>query len=202
MKLAALISGGKDSLYAAYLASKEHELACFVTIKSENPESYMFHVPNVELVKLQAEAAGIPLIFKTTKGVKEEELEDLKSALVEAKRKYSIEGVVSGAIASDYQRTRIARLCEELSLKSITPLWHVEQEQYMDKLISEFKVKIVAVAADGLEDSWIGRILTKDNLAKLKELSRKYRFNLSGEGGEYESFVLDCPLFKGKLKLD
>ncbi len=199
MKIAALISGGKDSLYATWLASKKHRISCFVAIKSENPESYMFHFPNIDLVKLQAKSAGIPLIFKTTKGEKERELEDLKVAIKEAKQKYKIQGIVSGALASNYQKQRIDKICKELSLKSITPLWHKDQEKYMYNLIKKFKVKIVSVAAEGLDKSWIGKILTKANLGKLRELSKKYKFNISGEGGEYETSVIDCPLFKEHL---
>ena len=78
MKVGALISGGKDSLAAAYKASKEHDLVCIISLKSKNPESYMFHIPNIDLVKLQAEAMGLPLIFLETEGFKEEELIDLK----------------------------------------------------------------------------------------------------------------------------
>ena len=78
MKIAALVSGGKDSLYASYLASKEHELVCLVSLKSKNTASYMFHVPNIELTKLQAGAIGLPIIFKETKGEKEKKLKELK----------------------------------------------------------------------------------------------------------------------------
>ena len=98
MRIAALISGGKDSLYAAYLASKENELVCLITIKSLNTESYMFHVPNIELAKLQAGSMGLPIIFKETKGEKEKELDDLREAIKLAVGKYSINGIVSGAL--------------------------------------------------------------------------------------------------------
>jgi len=201
MKIAALISGGKDSIYALYKAIKENNKpVCAVAIKSENPESYMFHVPAIELVKLQAKAMNLPLIFKTTKGVKEEELKDLKAALKEARDKYGAEGVVSGALASNYQRTRIEGICNELGLKSIAPLWGADPDKYMDELLaSGFKVIITAVAADGLEESWVGKEIDMRRLSKLKELAKKYRFNIAFEGGEAETLVLDCPLFKQPL---
>ena len=124
MYLASLFSGGKDSAFALYKAMQEgHEIKVIITISSENPESYMYHVPNIGLTRLQAEAMSIPIIFKTTEGVKEEELDDLKSAVEEAIQGYGIEGVVSGAIYSNYQRKRIDGICEELGIKSLNPLW-------------------------------------------------------------------------------
>ncbi|MCD4740804.1 diphthine--ammonia ligase, partial [archaeon] len=129
MKVAILFSGGKDSCYAMHLAMQQHEPACLVTIVPEKPDSYMFHYPNIHLVDAQAALIGLPLIKKTTKAEKEKELEDLKKALQEAKQKYKIKGVVSGAIASNYQKTRVDKICEELGLESIAPLWGKNQEQ-------------------------------------------------------------------------
>ena len=131
MKVAVLTSGGKDSIYAAYLASKTHELSCLVSMKSENPESYMFHVPNIHLVELQAKAMNLPLIFESTKGEKEKELEDLKRAISRAKEEYGVKGIVSGALASVYQKKRIENICKKLDLASITPLWGIDPEEYV-----------------------------------------------------------------------
>ena len=135
MKIAALISGGKDSLYAAYQACKNNELKCLITLKSVNPESYMFHIPNIELVKLQARAMKLPLIFKKTLGVKEEELKDLENAIKIAIKKYKIKGLVSGAIESNYQKERIENICKKLGIKSITPLWHINPKKYWCQVI-------------------------------------------------------------------
>lgn len=197
MKIAALISGGKDSWFAAYKVSKEHELACLIAIKSKNPESYMFHIPNVELVKLQAKAAGIPLVWWETEGVKEEELEDLKQAIEIAKQKYRIKGVVSGAIKSNYQKERVDAICKELKLVSIVPLWGVNEEIYLNELIKNFNVIIVGIAADGLKKDILGTRIG------ITFIDRMGSLNISsiGEGGEFESFVLACPLFKGNIKI-
>ena len=125
MKLAALVSGGKDSLYATYIASKRHEICVLVAIKSLNPDSYMYHVPNIDLVKLQAKSMRLPLIFRHSTGAKEAELNDLRDALREAKIRYRIDGVVSGAIFSNYQRSRIERICNDLGL--ILSLIHISE---------------------------------------------------------------------------
>ncbi|MBW2984779.1 diphthine--ammonia ligase [Candidatus Woesearchaeota archaeon] len=201
MKVGILTSGGKDSLYAAYLASKTHELTCLISMKSENPESYMFHVPNVDLVGLQAKAMELPLVFESTKGEKEKELEDLKRALLTAKEKYEIKGIVSGAIASVYQKSRIEKLCKKLDLASLTPLWGMDQEKYMEELLkNKFEFIIVGIAAHGLTTKeFLGKIIDEDLLRRLKEVKEKYNINLSGEGGEFESLVLNCSLFKKRL---
>ena len=97
MKLAALFSGGKDSTYAMYKVMKEHDVVCLITIKSENPDSYMFHTPNIDLAELQAEALDIPLLTFKTKGEKELELQDLENAIKEAK-KYNNQLLITGSI--------------------------------------------------------------------------------------------------------
>ncbi|MCX6818753.1 MAG: TIGR00289 family protein [Candidatus Aenigmarchaeota archaeon] len=200
MRLAALVSGGKDSLYAAYLASKEHSIAFIVSIISENPESYMFHVPNATLVAKQAESMQLPLIQKSTKGEKEKELSDLKNALVGIKDK--IDGVVSGAVQSNYQKNRINKICSDLNLISLAPLWHKEPAELLRSMLSAgFEIIITAVAAPPLDESWLGRKIDEETIKELIKLNKQYGISIVGEGGEFETFVINCPLFKKKLKI-
>src|SRR3989304_1058713 len=118
MKLGVLFSGGKDSTYAAWLAQKEgHKLVCLITLSSKNPNSYMFHTPSISKTQKQAEAMGIPIITKETKGKKENELLDLEEAIKEAKTRYKIEGVITGAVESVYQASRIQKICSTLNLE-------------------------------------------------------------------------------------
>ncbi len=202
MKLAALVSGGKDSLYAMYQASKENEISCIISISSENKASYMFHFPNVDLVKEQAKSMNIPLITITTKGIKEEELKDIELVLKKVIKEYKIQGIVTGALYSNYQKDRIDNICKKLNIKSIAPLWHINLEDYLNSLIKDkFKVIITGIAADGFNESWLGKEIDKETISKLKELNRKYSINLGFEGGEAETFVLDCPLFKKRIKI-
>lgn len=200
MKLAPLISGGKDSIYAMHLASKEHEISCFLTIESENQESYMFHTPNISLTSLQAEAIGIPILIGKTKGEKEEELKDLFNLIKQAKEKYQIEGIITGAIASVYQAERIQKICDELNLKCINPLWQINQEQLLRDLLKEgFKTIIVGTFAEGLGENVLGKEINKKTISILMDAHRKYKINPAGEGGEIETFVLDGPCFKKKI---
>lgn len=199
MRLAALFSGGKDSTYAIYQAMQAgHEIKYLVTMFPKRTDSYMFHHPLVELTKFQAEALGIKHITQETSGEKEKELEDLKNVL--SKIKNEIDGVVSGALASNYQKVRVDKICEELGLKSIAPLWQTDQLQRLkDEIKSGFEIMITAVAAEGFEKSWLGKIIDEKTIEDLEKLHEKYGIHPGFEGGEAESFVLDCPLFKKKI---
>ena len=198
MKLAALISGGKDSIYAAFKASNQHKIVCLISFKSKKSDSYMFHIPNIDLVKLQAKAMNLPLIFLESSGIKEKELEDIRKALKIAIEKYNIRGVVSGALASNYQKSRIDNICNELKLSSIAPLWHIDLEQYLKDLIkNDFEIIITGIAAEGLTKDFLGKKINNDLIKKI----RKTKIHLAGEGGEYESLVLNCPLFNKKIKI-
>jgi len=204
MKLAVLFTGGKDSTYALYLAQKAgHQIVGLITLRSKNQASYMFHTPAIEITLLQAQALELPQIIKETPGQKEKELADLEDVLQHAKKKWEIEGVVTGALFSEYQSSRIENICSKLDLKVLSPLWHKPQEEEMKELL-ENKIQFIftAVAAEGLDKSWLNKIITKKELQKLKLLQEKNGINLAGEGGEFESLVLDCPLFKKKIVLD
>ena len=200
MKLAALVSGGKDGVYAAYLASKRHEIRVIVAIKSRNPESYTYHVPNIDLVKLQVETMRIPLIFRESEGKKEEELLDLKAALAEAKARYGIDGVVSGTIYSKYQKERVDRICAELGLESVAPLWKRNPQELWHELFDAgFEVIISAVAAYGLTEDWLGRYVDKTMFETLCDLHGTCYVCTGGEGGEFETLVVYCPLFEKRI---
>jgi asparagine synthase (glutamine-hydrolysing) len=204
MKLAVLFSGGKDSTYATYLAKKEgYEISCLVTVESENKDSFMFHTPAVEQTKKQAEAMQIPLLTVKTKGVKEKELKDLEKAIKQAKQKHQIEGVVTGAVESVYQTTRIQKICNESGLECFNPLWQKDQKELLNEIVKEnFEVIIVGVAAYPLDKTWIGKKVDKKFIKQLEKLQEKYKINAAGEGGETESFVTNCPLFKKRIKIE
>ena len=202
MKYAILLSGGKDSLYSAYLASKNNELVCAITIFSQNKNSYMFHTPNIDKVSLQCESMKIPLMITKTKGEKEKELIDLKKGIADAMEKFGIECVVTGAIGSVYQAERIQKICDELGLICLNPLWQKNQIKLLHELLeNKFRVIVGAIAADGLDKTWIGKELDQKMISKLTELQKKIGLNPAFEGGEVESFVIDCPLFTKRIEI-
>jgi asparagine synthase (glutamine-hydrolysing) len=203
MKVGVLFSGGKDSCMAAYLAKKEgHEPACLITIHSKNPESYMFHTSSIKKTKYQAKVMNLPLIVIETKGEKEKELLDLETAIKKAKEEYKIEGVISGALASNYQKSRIEAVCWKLGLKSLTPLWYKDGFEYLNELIkNKFRVIVTAVSAYPLNASWLGREIDEKFIRDIQELHERYKIHPAGEGGEFETFVLYCPLFERPLQV-
>ena len=203
MKVGVLFSGGKDSTYAAYLARKRgDELVCLITLSPMRSDSYMFHYPNIKWTGMQAEAMRLPQIALETKGVKEEELVDLRKAIETAKRGCSIEGVYTGALASVYQKSRVEKICDELSVKAISPLWQIDPITHLTNIVANgFEVIVTGVAALGLDESWLGRALDKDAIRDLAKLHAKYGVNPGLEGGEGETFVLDCPLFDRRIRV-
>jgi len=200
MKLCSLFSGGKDSVMAMYQAMQEHEISVLLTMLPERDDSYMFHYPNIELTKVQAEAMGIPLVQKKTSGKPPQENIDMVNSLVEIKREFGVEGVVAGAVRSNYQHGIVSSACKELNLELLSPYWqHNHEELIQDAIDTGFEMVIVGVAADGLDDSWLGRTLDSGALKELKKLSKKFGIDIGGEGGEYETFVTNGPIFKKKI---
>ncbi len=200
MRLAVLFSGGKDSFFVLRLAMKYSDVACLVTLVSENKDSYMFHTPGQNLLSAQAEAVGVPIILYPTKGVENEELSDLEGALAAAKRKHRINGVVTGALASTYQATRVQKACLKLGLACFNPLWQKDQLVLLHEMVEDgFVVAINAVAAEPFDANWLGVRITEDTIDELSLLSQRYHINPAGEGGEYETFILDSPIHKKRL---
>ena len=200
MKLGVLCSGGKDSWFACHLAMQKETVSCLISIRSRNEESYMFHTPNTHLVPLQAESAGLPLVTVETEGRKEGELDDLTRALALAREQYGIEGVVTGALMSVYQASRVQRICRELDLWCFNPLWYVDPELYMKELIaSGFSAVVTGVFAAPFTEDWLGRAIDRNALADLIRYAASDRITLTGEGGEYETLVLDCPVFEKRI---
>jgi diphthine-ammonia ligase len=196
-KIGVLFSGGKDSCYATFLAKKYgYEISCLISIVSENKESFMFHTPFIEKVSSQALLMDIPIVIVKTRGEKEKELRDLENAIKAAIKKYKIEGIVTGAIESVYQASRIQRICNKLKIECFNPLWQKDAEEHWREMLrNRFRIILVSVSAEGLDSSWIGREIDGGKLEELIKLSRKYKFHLAFEGGEAETFVVDCPLF-------
>lgn len=197
-----MFSGGKDSTLALHLAAERETVACLITLISKNKESYMFHTPNINMTALQAEALELPLISVTTEGKKEAELADLEHAIVEAKTRFGIEGVVTGAVESVYQASRVQRICHNLDLWSFNPLWKHDQKALLQTLLEkQFQVLISGVFAYPLDDKWLGQQLNQQMIERLLELQSKYGISPSGEGGEIETAVLDAPLFKQRIEV-
>jgi ABC transporter with metal-binding/Fe-S-binding domain ATP-binding protein len=200
--LGVLFSGGKDSVFACYRALEKNDVACLISLLSENQESYMFHTPNIGLVSKQAEAMGIPLLSWPTRGEKEKELADLRSAILAVREEFGLQGIVTGAIESVYQAVRVQRICRDLGLWCFNPLWQSDQLEHLRLVLAEgFQVLISGVFAYPFDASWLGAILDEERIQQLALLQKRYRISPAGEGGELETFVQDGPIFKKRIEI-
>lgn len=204
MKLASLFSGGKDSAYSIYLAKKQgHEIKCLLSVFPKSDESHLLHYPNLQWTHLQSQSMQIPqLTVKSDSDETNSEINALEKILIQSIDEYQIEGLVHGGIQSQFQKEKFENLCNKFNLKSITPLWNLDPIEYLNELIfSNFVFIISSVSSGGLDDSWLGKIITKNDIVILYDLSKKFGFNLNFEGGEAETFVIDCPLFSNPIKI-
>ena len=198
MKLASLFSGGKDSTYAIYKAKQDgHSIECLISAFPKSDESHLLHHPNISATSLQAKSMKIPQIVTRINSTDPQiELQELQDLLEKAKKDFRIEGIVHGGLFSDYQRIHFETIGNNLNLKVVSPLWKVDQKNYLKELLdSKFKFIITSVTSAGLDETWLGREITRYDVEQLERLSTKHGFNLTFEGGEAETFVLDCPLF-------
>ena len=200
LRVAVSFSGGKDSTYATWIAMHQAWDVRLVTVRPSSAESLMFHHPNTEWTGLQSKAMGLSHEIIEMKG--KGELVDFQQTLVRMKSEDKISGLVTGAVASDYQKTRFDNLCDAIGLKTYAPLWHKSSRLLVENLVkSGFRIILTAVAAKGLDESWLGRELTEREWSKLEQLSRIHGIHVTGEGGEYESFVLDAPHFSKAIEI-
>jgi len=202
MTLCSLFSGGKDSTMALYRTIQRHKVAVLLAMVPERDDSYMFHYPNIELTKFSAEAMGIPIMQRKTSGKPPDENIDLINALVDIKEKFGIGYVVSGAVRSNYQYGIISYACRELNLGLLSPYWQKSHEELIrDAIQAGFHIIFTGVAAYGMDESWLGRTLDMKALKELKELNKRFGIDIGGEGGEYETFVIDGPIFRKRIEI-
>jgi len=196
--IACLFSGGKDSTLALHKVHEQgKDVGLLITMISENEFSYMFHKPNINLSSMQAEALQIRQVIYKTKGEKEKELDDIEKSLKEN----NVTELVTGAVASVYQKDRIEKICERLSIKAISPIWHIDPIAELSELSENYNVIVTQIAAEGFDKSFLGTRIDSELIEKLKKINEKYKINMLFEGGEAESFVLDAPLFKKKIEV-
>lgn len=197
--LACLFSGGKDSTLALHrMHDNGKDVELLITMVSENEFSYMFHKPNINLSSMQAEALQIKQVIYNTKGEKERELDDIEKALIDN----GITELVTGAVASTYQKSRIEKICEKLSIKAVSPIWHIDPIAELSELAEKYNVIVTQIAAEGFDKSFLGARIDRELITKLTKINERYRINMLFEGGEAESFVLDAPLFKKRINVE
>jgi ABC transporter with metal-binding/Fe-S-binding domain ATP-binding protein len=200
-KAVALFSGGKDSCLALHKAIQAgHEIEFLVGLLPEGEDAWMFHTPHHELLKRQAEEVGFALKTRITQVGEKQEVENLREILEEIKGKVEI--LVIGGIASSFQANRIKKIADELGLEVFAPLWDYDSERLWSELLKEgFKVILTKISSEGISKDFLGKIIDTELLKKMKGLSEKYKFDMTGEGGDFETAVLFMPEFKKEIKI-
>jgi len=211
-----LFSGGKDSSWALYRAlAAGHPVERLVTVHPEG-DSYMYHVPATRLAELAAESIGIDLVAvepddfdagdATDSGAQgDAELEPLEAALSDLDDRLAdgVTGVTAGAVESEYQTSRIRAMCERLDAELFAPLWREDPRELINAMLEAgFEIRIIQVAAYGLDESWLGRTMDADAVAELERLDDEYGVHILGEGGEFETLVTDGPHMDRSIELD
>jgi diphthine-ammonia ligase len=202
VRVLALLSGGKDSVAAVEVAQGfSWEVVAALTMVPAEDDAWMFHTPNLAVVRGVAQCLGLPLVEAPCRSGAEAEVVDLEAAIARAQKEFRLDGVVSGALASEYQKTRIDAIGHRLGLKTFAPLWHKEPSAYVRSLVAGgYDVRFSRTAAEGVPNAWAG---TRLDLAKIEAMERHPAGpHVAGEGGEYETLVVAAPHYKGRLECE
>ena len=197
-RFVALYTGGKDSHTALLIAMREYGLepALLLIISTPRDDSYLLHTYNVRWAKIHASVMGIPFEEVPIEGVNEDA--EVQRAVESAVERSGASSIVTGGIASMYQKRRFDAIARSLGVEHIAPLWGLDQERVLRLEVLEYGVgfAIIAAMAMGFTEEWVGRVVDDiEDVEALIRLSRKYSFSPVGEGGEYESYVVSSPLF-------
>ena len=200
MRIAVLSSGGKDSSAAWWWAMcRGWDIASIVTVDIQDGDSHMFRVPSTQWVEQQAKRAQVEWVNVSASGKVEDEINALELVLSDLE----IDAIVSGALRSDFQKQRLECMCQRLNIHSFTPLWHQTPIEHLRGMIEAgFEIMLTSVSCEGLNQDWLGHVLTSNSLEDLHALSVQHRFNVDGEGGEYETFVLGGPIWSRSLSVE
>lgn len=197
----ALYTGGKDSHTALLIAMKDLGMrpSLLLTIITPRDDSYLLHTINTRWAGIHASLMNIPIKIAKIDGHNEED--EVLKVIESSVRETGADAIVTGGIASMYQKKRFDKIAKSLGIDHIAPLWGLDQERVLKLEVLEYNVKfaVVAAMAMGLTEEWLGKIIeNKEDVEILIKLAKKYMFSPVGEGGEYESFVVSSPLFRGK----
>ncbi|MFD1634056.1 diphthine--ammonia ligase [Haloplanus ruber] len=211
---ASLFSGGKDSSWALYQALEDGLNVTRLVTVHPGEDSYMYHTPATDLAALAAESIGIDLLdvdpgdlgaaAATDAGAQgDAELEPLEAALRELAETDGLSGVTAGAVESEFQTSRIEAMCDRLGIDLFAPLWQRDPVELGEAMLDAgFEILIVQVAAGGLDESWLGRRLDADALDDLVALEDSHGVHPLGEGGEFETLVIDAPHMRRPIELE
>ena len=199
-KVAVMFSGGKDSIAAVHYALQQGwDIEALVAIKPRNTEAYLWHYPTVEWTLLQAESMSIPLILAKTEDIGSKTEANVLDNIFGRLKADTI--LLGGVGLQATQIKEVRKMAEKYGKSVVVPHANMTSEQLLEEEIKQgFDIRIIDVAADGLGQDWIGKRLDFETMIDLKHLSGKFGFDALGEGGQYNTFVVDGPIFKKKIE--
>lgn len=202
MRVVALLSGGKDSVAAVDVARGHGwDVVAGLRMVPAEDDAYMFHTPNLDVVEAVASSLDMPLVSAPARPDPLQEVDDLEQALARACSDFDASGILSGALASEYQRTRIDGIGHRIGVSTFAPLWHKDPLTYMRCLVdSGYEIRFSRVAAEGLGPEWAGAQLDHEAIDALQRM--RSRPHIAGEGGEFETLVLDGPGYTSRIVVD
>jgi len=193
-------SGGKDSCLACYLATvRGLKVSYLANMITEDGARSMTHGQSSELLQVQSQAIGIPLIQRqTTWNSYEAEFKKMLQAL----KQEGIDGGVFGDIDLDEHREWVERVCREVDIVPHLPLWGERQDKLLRDFVNfGFEAIVVTTKADLLGQEWLGRKIDLDFISQLLELQKTKNITPCGEAGEYHTLVIDGPLFQKRMEI-
>ncbi len=197
MKVAVLFSGDASSICSLHLIRKAGlEVEYLVTARAPKNSRMCWRL-DPDLTRISARSLAIPLIEFCV-----EEVDEI-SPLIETLASLDIDGLCDGAVTSNYRRNRLVEVCQKLDIQLVLPLWHKDPAEILANMIEKgFEIMIVRLRAEGLDDSWLGRVLDRNNLDEFLRACEKSRISPLGEGGKFETIVLVGPDMQGRVELD
>jgi diphthine-ammonia ligase len=189
-------SGGKDGCFACYQAIRQgYHISHLVNFIAQEHSRVRFHGTDAKLIQMQSQAVGIPLLQKETSwDGYERDFKEAVSSLVPS----GVEGMVFGDIYLDEHKEWVERVCREIGIKALEPLWgRKTSEIFSDFIASGFQARIVGAKAELIGEEWMGRYLDED----FKSYLESKGIDPCGENGEYHTLVVDGPIFQSRLEI-
>ncbi|MBA7562821.1 hypothetical protein ES708_04474 [subsurface metagenome] len=203
MKVVASWSGGKDGCLACYKAlTQGYEVSYLVNFISREFRRVSFHGTRARLISQQAKAIEIPLVQYTVLPDMALYEQIFKKAVSSLKRK-GVEGMVFGDIYLQEHKDWVERVCGELGIIPLLPLWGMAPECVLNDFIkANFEAIVVTAKAGIFAREWLGKKVDYNFLVDIKHLAQEKEFDICGERGEYHTLVVDGPLFRKRVQVE
>ena len=189
-------SGGKESCLACYKAMRSgYDITCLVNFTSTEYGRVSFHGTETRLIQLQAESIGVRLCQQqTTKAGYEQQFKDAVRRLIPE----GIKGMVFGDIYLQENRDWPERVCAELGIEAVEPLWGQDTEDLLLEFINAgFEAIVIAAQSRVIGPEWLGRRVDRDFIDYLKSRG----VCPCGEHGEYHTLVINGPVFDKAIQI-